>query len=236
VQTRLSGTYIFAGAAGEAGRALASAFQSAGARVVLVDRRRDEVEALGRALGVAAFAADLCDCGEARAVVAASESGGPVAGLIHLVGAFAKHAATEGGDELYDLMFDANVRTLFNCVRAVLPGMLERRAGFIAGFATDLVWGRGLGAGMSLYAAAKGAVAAYLAALERELRPAGIGVTTVFPLSSFDTPLNRRTTPEVAPETWLDLAEVAAALVFAASRGPRGRVPELPLVSAYSTR
>lgn len=233
---RLSGSYILAGAAGELGRALAPVFQNAGARVVLVDSRRDEVEALGRKVGAAALVADLRDSGEARAVVARAEAWGPVAGLVHLVGAFAKHPATEGGDELYDLLLDANLRTLVNCVRAVLPGMLERRAGFIAGFTTNLVWGRGSGAGMSLYAAAKGAVAHYLAALEREVRVAGIGVTTVFPLSSFDTPLNRQVTPDIAPETWLDVAEVAAALVFAASRGPRGRVLELPLVSAHSTK
>lgn len=236
MEVRLSGTYVLAGAAGELGRALSGAFQAAGARVVLVDRRGAEVAALGREIGAAAVVADLRDAGQAREAVARAEAEGPVAGLVHLVGAFAKHAATEGGDDLYDVLLDANLRTLVNCVRAVLPGMLERRAGFIAGFATNLVWGRGGGAGMSLYAAAKGAVAAYLAALEREVRPAGVGVTTVFPLSSFDTPLNRRVTPEVAPETWLDCREVADALIFAASRGPRGRLVEIPMVSAFSTR
>lgn len=236
MEARLSGTYILAGAAGELGGVVAPAFRDAGARVVLVDRRREEVEALGREVGAIALVADLRDSGEARAVVAQTEVWAPVAGLVHLAGAFAKHAAAEGEDELYDLLLDANLRTLVNCVRAVLPGMLARRAGFIAGIATNLVWGRGAGAGMSLYAAAKGGVAHYLAALEREVRGAGVGVSILFPLSSFDTPLNRQATPDIAPETWLDLDEVAAALVFAASRGPRGRLLEIPLVSAFSNK
>lgn len=236
MELRLSGTYLLTGAAGELGRVVAPAFQAAGARVVLADRLASEVEALGRAIGARALTADLRDADQALAVTVAAEDEGSLAGLVHLVGAFAKRGAAEADEGLYDLLLDTNLRTLVNCVRAVLPGMLRRRAGFIAGVATNLVWSRAGGTGMALYAAAKGAVAQYLAALEREVRPAGIGVTTVYPLSSFDTPANRLATPAIDPDTWLDPEEVAAALVFAAARGPRGRLLELPMVSAHSAR
>lgn len=233
---RLHGTYLIAGASGELGRVVAPVFRDAGAQLVLVDRRREEVEAQARALGARAVVADLCRASGARHAVREAMSVGPIAGLLHLVGGFAKHAAWEAGDALYDQLMDSNLRTIFNTVRAVLPGMLQVGDGFIASVATNLVWGQGSGSGMTLYAAAKGAVAHYLAALEREVRGLGVRVTVVYPLSSIDTPLNRQTTPEIDPETWIDPLEVAASLLFAATRGPRGALLEIPLVASRSTK
>lgn len=236
MELRLSGTYVLAGAAGELGRVLAPALQSVGADVVLVDRQESAVQELGTRIGARALTADLRDFSQTRAVIEAVEAETPIRGFVHLVGAFAKHRAEDASEELYDRLVDANFRTLVAMVTAVLPGMIERREGFIAGLTTNLVWGRGGGSGMTLYAAAKGAVAHYLAALEREVRSAGIAVSVLHPLSSFDTPTNRETTPEIDPKTWLELDEIASGLIFAASRGARGRLVEIPMVSAYSTK
>ncbi|HPS80126.1 MAG TPA: SDR family NAD(P)-dependent oxidoreductase [Thermoanaerobaculaceae bacterium] len=236
MELRLHGTYLITGASGELGRVIAPVFREAGAELVLVDWRREEVEAQARDLGARAVVADLGRASEAERAARLAESAGPIAGLLHLVGGFAKHAAWEAGDALYDRLMDSNLRTLFHTVRAVLPGMVRAGDGFIASVATNLVWGQAGGAGMTLYAAAKGAVAHYLAALEREVRNQGVRVTVVFPLSSIDTPLNRQTTPQIDPETWVDPMEVAASLLFAATRGPRGALLEMPLVSTRSSK
>lgn len=233
---RLKGTYLIAGASGELGRVVAPVFREAGADLVLVDSRRAETEALARGLGARAVTADLRRAPEAERAVREAMSTGPIAGLLHLVGGFAKHPAWEADDALYDRLVDLNLRTLFNAVRAVLPGMVQAGSGFIAGIATNLVWGQDSGAGMTLYAAAKGAVAHYLGALEKEVRGLGVRVTVVYPLSSIDTPLNRQTTPEIDPDTWIDPLEVAASLLFAATRGPRGALLEIPLVAARSAK
>jgi hypothetical protein len=44
-----------------------------------------------------------------------------------------------------------------------------------------------------------------------------------------DTPANRRDMPGVDPATLIDPAEIAATLVHAATRTPRGRLLELPV-------
>lgn len=236
MEIKLSGIYVLAGAAGELGKVLGPALRSAGADVVMIDSRDSELRELGGRIGARTLTADLQDFAQARAVVREVEETGAIRGLIHLVGAFAKHRAEHADDALYDGLMHANVRTLVAMVTAVLPGMIERREGFIAGITTNLVWGHGSGANMTLYAAAKGAVAHYLAALEREVRSVGIGVSVMYPLSSFDTATNRETTPDIDPSTWLDLDEIAAGLIFAASRGARGRLVEIPMVSAYSNK
>ncbi len=128
-------------------------------------------------------------------------------------------------------MFDVNMRTLFAATRAVLPGFLEQGRGFIAGFSTGAVWSGAGGPGMALYAAAKAAVTVYLRSLEAEVRHRGIGVAIVYPLNPIDTEKNRQDMPGADRSLWVDPAEIAEALLFASTRGPRGRLLELPITA-----
>ena len=132
----------------------------------------------------------------------------------------------------YERLLDANVRTLVNATGAVLPGMLARGGGFVAGISSHVVWEGTGAASMSLYAAAKAAVAFYLRSVEREVRGAGVRVAVVYPLSPIDTPANRRSMPDADPAGWVAPAAIAEALLFAATRGPRGRITELPIGAA----
>jgi NADP-dependent 3-hydroxy acid dehydrogenase YdfG len=126
-------------------------------------------------------------------------------------------------------MLDLNLRTLFTASRAVLPHFVNRGAGFLAGFSASPAWMRSGGGGMSLYAAAKGAVTAYLHAVDDEFGARGIRTAIVYPLGVVDTPANRRAMPDADPSAWIDPAEIAAALLFAATRGPHGKLTELPI-------
>ena len=80
---------------------------------------------------------------------------------------------------------------------------------------------------MTIYAAAKAAVSTYLRALESEVRASGIRVAVVYPLATIDTPQNRLYMPGANPRTWVDPDEIGHALLFAATRGPRGSLVEL---------
>jgi len=234
---RADGVFIVTGGAGALADAVAAVFGAGGARLVLVDRASEALRERAAARGAVPLAVDLSDAGETNAMAVDVEASvGPVAGLIHTAGAFAMAPAATADATLYDRMLDANVRTLVNATQAVLPAMLARGDGFIAGVSSNVVWEGSGAASMSIYAAAKAAVAFYLRSVEREVRGAGIRVAIVYPLSAIDTPANRRAMPDADPAGWVDPVAIAEALLFAATRGPRGRLSELPIGVAGDRR
>lgn len=82
---------------------------------------------------------------------------------------------------------------------------------------------------MSLYAAAKAAVAAYLHAVDDELAEKGVRTAIVYPMGVVDTPANRTNMPDADPSEWIDPEEIAGALLFAATRSHRAKLSELPV-------
>ena len=230
MEVRNEGVFIITGGAGALAGAVAEVFTAAGARLVLADREGSAVQERAAALGAVAVTADLTRKEEAERMLEEAGAGfGRVDGLIHTAGAFAAAPADQSSVELYDRMFDVNMRTLFNAVHAVLPTLVEQKDGFVAGISTNLVWNGGGGAGMALYAAAKAAVTFYLRSIEREVRGSGVRVAIVYPLSPIDTPANRRDMPNADPTAWVDPVEIGQALLFAATRGLRGRLTEFPI-------
>ncbi len=224
------GVYIVTGGAGALAGAVARVFRDAGARLALVDLPGTPLAERAAEHHALAIEADLTSVDAARAMVERTRAAfGRVDGLIHTAGGFTMGAAHEADDAAYDRMLGGNLRTLVCAVRAALPAFLEQGGGFIAGISSGIVW-RGTGAaGLALYAAAKGALTFYLRSLEAEVRDRGVRVAVVFPLTSIDTPANRRDRPDFDPREWVDPEEIATALLFAATRGPRGRLAELPI-------
>lgn len=224
-----SGVFIITGGAGAVAGAVAEVFTAAGARLVLADLPGSAVARRAVELGAHAVTADLATLSGAERVVGEAVGlFGQVDGLIHTVGGFAVAAAHRADTVHYDLLLDSNLRTLFCAVRAVLPELLARRSGFIAGISSSVVV-EGGGAGMAVYAAAKGAVAAYLRAVDAEVGSQGINVAVVYPHGPVDTPRNRAEMPGADPNAWVDAKEIGQALLFAATRSPRGRLLQLEI-------
>lgn len=221
--------FILTGGSGAIAGAVAHVLHSAGARLALVARDREVVGQRASQLQSLPLVADLSDFHDAVRVVSETvEHYGRVDGLIHTVGGFAMAPAAETSPELFERMLGLNVGTLFNAARAILPHFLEQDRGFIAGFSAAPVWNRN-GAGMTAYVAAKGAVAAYLRALDDELAGTGVTTAVVYPMAAVDTPRNRREMPDTDPSGWVDPRAIGEALLFAALRGPRGHLLELPI-------
>lgn len=222
--------YVITGGAGAIAEHIARTFRRAGARLVLVDLDSDRLRERAADLDALALAANLTRPEEVETTIdRAIGELGAIHGLIHTTGGFAMAPAAESSPQLYDRMLDLNLRTLVNTARAVLPHMIERGSGFLAAFSAAPAWTRAGGAGMSLYAAAKAAVAAYLRALDDELAAKGIRSAVIYPMGAVDTPANRHGMPDANPSTWIDPGEIARALLFAATRGPRGRFNEIAI-------
>lgn len=128
------------------GAAVARAFASEGAKVV-VSGRRDErgravaeqiVEAGGEACFVRADVAEPADC--TRICREAEGAFGGLDILVNSVGIFPRAAFEETTPEFWDRMFAVNVRGPFLCCQAAVPLMRKRGGGSIINIGSTLPW------------------------------------------------------------------------------------------------
>jgi NAD(P)-dependent dehydrogenase (short-subunit alcohol dehydrogenase family) len=204
------------GANGNLGRALAQAALAQGARVALLDVAVAADLAASAPDRASAHQVNLLDAEATRACFAGI---GRVDVLCNIAGGFTMgdpvHVA---GDEVWTRMFDLNLRTLLNSVRAVVPGMIERKRGKIVNVgATGGLSGQ---ANMGAYAAAKSAVIRVTESMSAELKRKGINVNCVLP-SIIDTPQNRAAMPKADPAQWVAPADLANVILFLASEEAR---------------
>lgn len=169
------------------GREIGSAYAAAGASVGLADVDEDGVRAAARALrdsgGKALpLRADVTDPGSVSAAVAELEGElGPVDILVNSAGISRPTPIWEIELEEFDRIMDVNVRGGFVCLKAVLPGMMERRRGRVV-WLSSVAGKQGGGIfGTSHYAASKAAVIGLCQAAARELGPYGITSNAIAP-------------------------------------------------------
>ncbi|PDT92277.1 short-chain dehydrogenase [Bradyrhizobium sp. Y36] len=170
------------------GRATALRMASEGAGTILVAGRREaEIEATVascRALGTEAIAlrTDITREDEvARLVGTAVERCGRLDVAFNNAGFQERRAPLEEqGLEVYDSVFDTNVRALFLCLRHQLPVMLAQGRGSIVVNAS--VSGmRNPNPGFSLYSASKAAAISLTRSAAMENAPRGIRINAVAP-------------------------------------------------------
>jgi NAD(P)-dependent dehydrogenase (short-subunit alcohol dehydrogenase family) len=215
-------TVLVTGAAGNLGRAVATAFAERGGRLVLLDQRRDLLErTFGAETDRRRFApTDLLDQSQVTATVAAAaERFGRIDVLCNLAGGFRMgEPVHETSDASWSFLFDINTRTLLHTVRAVVPHMLLRGGGRIVNVGAFAAQ-RGV-AQMGAYCAAKSTVIRLTEAMAAELRERGINVNCVLP-TVIDTPENRAAMPDADPARWVAPGDLANAILFLASPAAR---------------
>jgi NAD(P)-dependent dehydrogenase (short-subunit alcohol dehydrogenase family) len=211
-------TALVTGAAGNLGRAVAKAFGERGANLVLLGHRREAlVSAFGNEDAQRMFApADLLDQRKVDAVVrVAIERFGRIDVLCNIAGGFRMGTPVHAtSDDDWNFMFDVNVRTLLNCVRAVVPHMIEAGGGKIVNVGAASAQ-RGA-ANMGAYCAAKSAVIRITESMAAELRDKNVNVNCVLP-TTIDTPENRAAMPGADPARWVAPEDLARVIVFLAS-------------------
>ena len=221
---------VVTGASRGIGEATALTLAQAGADVVMTARTGDELAALAERLermGVAALAvtADLTrEEDVARLLAAALERFGRVNILVNNagVGKYGPLASLSAAD--YDWMMNTNMRSSFLCTAAFLPGMLERRQGWVV-FVSSVAGLKGL-PNESVYCATKFAQMGFAQALDYETREQGVKVSVVAPGGvgthfAFGT---GRTPGDPSLEAMMDAKDVAEAVLFAVTQPPKVRV------------
>jgi 3-oxoacyl-[acyl-carrier protein] reductase len=124
---------VVTGSTGGIGLETARVLSDERALVVVTGRSSDRVdqakEELGAALGVAC---DLADPAAPAALIAQAEAEvGPVEVLVNNVGVAYQLPFDEVTDDQWDEMWQMNVMSFVRTIRAVLPGMRERRRGVV---------------------------------------------------------------------------------------------------------
>lgn len=188
---------LVTGASMGIGERFARILAARGARLVLVARSRDKLEALARELGAGTevIAEDLASEGAAQRVLAAVQARGLSVDVLVNNAGFGKHGPFEQQpiEELRS-MIDLNVRSLVELTHAFLP-MIERNRGGVIQVASTAAFQPV--PFMSVYAASKAFVLSFSEALWAEYRPRGVRVLALCP-GATETPFFARAGEEAA--------------------------------------
>ena len=175
-------TTIVTGASRGIGRAVAEAAAARGARVGLIARSEDDLRAVVAGLyGTARYAvADVADPeGLAAAIADLEDQLGPPDVLVANAGIGAYGAFADLGADEAERLVRVNVLGTVHALRAVVPGMIERRRGHLVTIGS--IAGRIGSPFEAIYSATKFAGVGLTEALVVELEPYGIGVSLVNP-------------------------------------------------------
>ncbi|MDZ4804625.1 MAG: SDR family NAD(P)-dependent oxidoreductase [Candidatus Eisenbacteria bacterium] len=237
---------LITGASSGIGAATARAFHREGARLVLVARRLERLEALAKEL-VASGGGDVVVC---RLDTTDRSAVGSILGelpepfrdidiLINNAGkALGLDKLQDGNPDDWDEMIDTNVKGLLYVDRAIVPGMVARGRGqvvHIGSIAGHEVYPSG-----NVYCATKAAVDALTRSLRLDLNGTGVRVSTVdpglveteFSIVRFKGDAERASRPynDLEPLTPEDVAE---AILFTVSRPAHVNVAEIILLARH---
>ncbi len=217
---------LVTGASGAIGGAIARAFHRQGAIVGLSGTRRDALDALAAELGerCAVLPCDLADAAQVAQLVPQAEEAlaGEIDILVNNAGITRDMLFARMTDEDWDLVLTVNLTAAMRLSRAVLRGMMRRRAGRIISI-TSVVGVTG-NAGQGNYAASKAGLIGMTKSLAAEIASRNVTVNcvapgfTASPMTDALSEKQRAAILERVPARRLGTAdEIAGALVFLAS-------------------
>jgi len=164
------------------GLAIARALYGAGAKVAIVGRDAERARAVAGELGDRATAAgcDVAVGAQVEAAVASAEAAlGPITLLVNNAGLTRDNILLRLSDDDWDQVLDANLKGAFHTTRAVIKGMMKRRAGRIVNVSSivGLIGNKG----QANYAASKAGLIGFSKSIAKEYASRGILVNCIAP-------------------------------------------------------
>jgi 3-oxoacyl-[acyl-carrier protein] reductase len=207
------------------GQAIARALHAAGARVAVVGRDQARAEAVAAELGdcAAGVACDVAQADQVEAAIAAAEQAlGPIDILVNNAGLTRDNILLRLTDADWNAVLDANLKGAFHTTRAVIKGMMKRRAGRIVNI-TSIVGLTG-NKGQANYAASKAGLIGFTKSVAKEYASRGVLANCVAP-GFIETDMTAALPDEARATLLQDIAlgrlgrpeDVAGAVLFLAS-------------------
>jgi 3-oxoacyl-[acyl-carrier protein] reductase len=207
------------------GLAIARALYAAGAKVAIVGRDAERARAVAGELGdrAAGVGCDVAVGDQVEAAVASAEAAlGPITLLVNNAGLTRDNILLRLTDDDWDQVLDANLKGAFHTTRAVIKGMMKRRAGRIVNVSSivGLIGNKG----QANYAASKAGLIGFSKSIAKEYASRGILVNCIAP-GFIETDMTAAL-PEAAKTTLLESIalgrlgrpdDVAGAVLFLAS-------------------
>lgn len=211
------------GAASGIGLACAKTMLDAGAKVVLIDRDADKLNALCEDLGDNAFPFVL-DLMDGKAVSAMAPKIVALAGGLDIfhanAGSYVGGKITEGDPDVWDQVLNLNINAAFRSIHAVLPHMTAQKSGDI--IMTSSIAGIVPVHWEPIYTASKFAVQAFVHTVRRQVMNDGIRIGAVAPgpvvTALLDDWPQAKMDEALASGSLMQPKEVAEAVLFMLSR------------------
>ena len=208
------------GRRGQVGEAVAAAFAAEGARLALIDRTKDEVDARAAELRssgaqASAFVGDLTDPAQlTRLATEVQAAMGRIDAVVALAGGFAMSGPLDASDPAdWQKQIAINLTTAYLTTRAFLPA-LRKNGGAIVYFASAAAIPGGAVGGMAAYAAAKSGVLALMRAVAVDEKKHKVRANAVAP-TSIRTADNVKSMGE--QQNYVERADVAATVCYLCS-------------------
>lgn len=209
----MSKTVLVTGGSRGIGAAVCERFAQEGWKVAInYNRSKEQAEALAKQLvargcDACAVRADVSDRAQVDQMVKnVTERFGKINALVNNAGIAQQKLFSDITDSDWNTMFDVNVKGMYYCCQAVLPGMIHSKSGAIINVSS--MWGI-TGASCEVhYSAAKAAVIGFTKALAKEVGLSGIRVNCVAPgvvATDMNQNLTQQTLDELKEETPLGL-------------------------------
>ena len=198
---------LVTGAGRGIGRAVALRLASEGAVLALASRTRAEVEAVAeeaRRCGGAASAL-VADVARPDQVAALFREAGPVDVLVNAAGVAPSAPLVKTSDEVWSQALATNLSGTFYCLRAALPGMMERGWGRVVNLAS--IAGKTGYPYIAAYAASKHGVLGLTKVAALEAAERGVTVNAVCP-GYVDSPMTDASIARIVDKTGLKAADV----------------------------
>lgn len=227
-------TVLIVGAGRGIGRCAAELFSEGNAKVVITSRNGAELEELEAKLNkngnqeVLAVVADASIATDVKELVHESiEKFGSIDYLIHAAGIGVLKPFSEITTADFDMLINANVRTAFNVLQAVLPQMAAQKFGRVV--AIPGILGKAPMMNAAGYCAAKYALTGMIKCLAQEYKRHGVRFSLMH-FGGVDSSFWDSIEMKVQRDKMLSVDAAARAIYFAATQEGEGVMSEIVLV------
>ena len=170
-------TVVITGGSRGIGAAAVELFAGRGDRVFfLYEKNHEAAAAVSEKTGAGGICCDVADGNQVKAAFAQI---GDVDILICNAGIVHYGLMSMMEESAWDRIFDVNVKGIYHCVNAAMPGFLKEHRGCV--ITVSSMWGQVGSSCEAAYSATKGAVISLTKALAKELGPSGVRVNCVAP-------------------------------------------------------